>query len=169
MNIYIMLAIILANIIAISIVYQFIKRLDKKEKIIFIAISVAIVYILISITYWISGFGIDEKIHSQCKEFVTYMFVPVNVILFIPFIAFNYIKFKDKKIKQEDLFKKVFVIAIIAVIVLIGEYFYFKNIQNNVKQISQNAEEKQNTTITNEQTNTNNQLNEEINSIINEL
>lgn len=169
MNIYIMLAIVLANIIAISIVYQFIKRLDKKEKIIFIAISVAIVYILISITYWISGFGIDEKIHSQCKEFVTYMFVPVNVILFIPFIAFNYIKFKDKKIKQEDLLKKVFIIAIIAVIVLIGEYFYFKNIQNNVKQISQNVEEKQNITITNEQTNTNNQLNEEINSIINEL
>lgn len=169
MNIYIMLAIILANIIAISIVYQFIKRLDKKEKIVFIAISVAIVYILISITYWISGFGIDEKIHSQCKEFVTYMFVPVNVILFIPFIAFNYIKFKDKKIKQEDLLKKVFIIAIIAVIVLIGEYFYFKNIQNNVKQISQNVEEKQNITITNEQTNTNNQLNEEINSIINEL
>ena len=97
------------------------------------------------------------------------MFVPVNVILFIPFIAFNYIKFKDKKIKQEDLFKKVFIIAIIAVIVLIGEYFYFKNIQNNVKQISQNVEEKQNITITNEQTNTNNQLNEEINSIINEL
>ena len=52
---------------------------------------------------------------------------------------------------------------------LIGEYFYFKNIQNNVKQISQNVEEKQNITITNEQTNTNNQLNEEINSIINEL
>ena len=43
------------------------------------------------------------------------------------------------------------------------------NLQNNVKQISQNVEEKQNITITNEQTNTNNQLNEEINSIINEL
>lgn len=169
MNIYIMLAIILANIIAISIVYQFIKKLDKKEKIIFVAISVAIVYILISITYWISGFGVDEKIHSQCKDFITYMFVPVNVILFIPYIALNYMKFKDKKIKKEDLFKKVFIIVIIADIVLIVEYFYFKNIQNNVKQISQNAEEKQNTSITNEQANTNNQLNEETNSIINEL
>lgn len=167
MNIYIILAIILANIIAISIVYQFIKRLDKKEKIIFIAICVAIVYVLISITYWFSGLGVDEKIHSQCKEFITYMFVPVNVILFIPYIAFNYIKFKDKIIKQEDLLKKVFIISIVAIIVLIGEYFYFKNIQNNVKQISENVEE--NRTVTNEQTNTNNQLNEQINFIINEL
>lgn len=162
MNIYIMLAIVLANIIAISIVYQFIKKLDKKEKIIFIAICVAIIYMLISVTYWISGFNIDKQIHKQCKDFITYMFVPVDVILFIPYIAHNYMKYKDKKIKKEELFKKVFITAIIAIIVLIGEYFYFKNIQNNIKQISQN------TKVENKQTNLNvdSEAEEQINSII---
>ena len=38
-----------------------------------------------------------------------------------------------KIIKQEDLLKKVFIISIVAIIVLIGEYFYFKNIQNSIK------------------------------------
>ena len=56
MNIYLMIAILLANIIAIAIVYQFIKKIEKKEKLIFIAISVALMYILISIVYWFSGF-----------------------------------------------------------------------------------------------------------------
>ena len=59
MNIYLMIAILLANILGITIVYQFVKKLEKKEKLIFIAISVALMYILISIIYWFSGFGID--------------------------------------------------------------------------------------------------------------
>ena len=83
MNIYLMIIILIANIIGISIIYQFIKKLEKKEKIIFIAVSVAIVYILILIVYWISGFNIDKSIHEQSKDFITYIFVPVNVILFI--------------------------------------------------------------------------------------
>ena len=51
MNIYLMIAILLANILGITIVYQFVKKLEKKEKLIFIAISVALMYILISIIY----------------------------------------------------------------------------------------------------------------------
>lgn len=176
MNIYIMLAIILANVIAISIVYQFIKRLNKKEKILFIAVCVAIVYILISIVYWFSGFKIDKTIHEKTKSFVTFMFVPVNVILFIPYIAFNYIKLKDKKIKREIFIKKCMVVGIVAIIVLIGEYFYFKNIQQNISKISenvQNAETKneiieENTNALNEQTNqlTNTLTNEIVNKIV---
>ena len=168
MNIIIMLTIILANAIAISILYQFVKRLDKRDKLIFIGSCVAIVYILITIVYWISGFGIDEKIHEECKSFVTYMFVPVDVILFMPFVAYNYMKYKDKKIKKEELIKKIVIILLVGVVVLIGEYFYFKNIQHNVKQIGINVENTQNTNTENEEqtiNNTNIQLNEQINTI----
>ena len=61
MNIFIMLALLLANAIAIILIYQFVKKLPKMNKIIFIAASFAIVYLLVSIIYWISGFGIDRK------------------------------------------------------------------------------------------------------------
>ena len=97
MNIIIMLTIILANAIAIAVLYQFVKKLNKRDKLIFIGSCVAIVYILITIVYWISGFGIDEKIHEECKSFVTYMFVKVVFILFMTFVDYNYMKFKDKK------------------------------------------------------------------------
>lgn len=141
MNIYIMIAILIANIVAIGIVHQFIKKLNKKEKILFIAVCVAAVYIAISITYWFSGFGINETVHEESKSFITYMFVPVNVILFVPYIASKYMKLKNKKIKQEEFIKKCGIVLLVAIIVLIGEYFYFRNMQQNIIQISDDAKE----------------------------
>lgn len=139
MNIYLMIAMILANIIAIGLVYQFIKKLPKKEIIIFLGISVGTVYIIISLVYWLSGFGIDKTIHEGCKNFVTYLFVPINMILFVPYLASRYDKLKQGKIRQEDLKKKAILIGVLLVIVLIGEYFYFTNIQKNVTSMNEEA------------------------------
>lgn len=165
MNLYIMIAIVLANVIAISIVYQFIKRLEKKEKILFIAICVAIVYICISIVYWFSGFQIEKAIHESAKNFIIYMFVPVNVILFIPYIAFQYMKLKEKKIKKEVWTKRCMIVIGIAIIILIFEYFYFKNVQQNIVRISQNV---QNIEDNQEKVEDTNSLEEQTNLLLNE-
>ena len=139
MNLYLMIAIVIANVLAIAIVYQFIKKLENKEKIIIIAISIAIMYILISITYWISGFGINATIHEQSKNFITYLFVPVNMILFVPYLAYQYVNVKEKKIKKEKFLKKVMITSCLLLAVLVIEFFYFRNIQNNITTIGNNA------------------------------
>ena len=138
MNIYFMIAILLANIISIAIVYQFIKKLDKKQKVIFIGISVATMYVLISFVYWISGFGVDKIIHEASKDFITFLFVPINVILIIPFFAFQYMKFKNKQIKIEKLIKVTITLVVLLIMVLVIEYFYFCNIQTNIKYMNDN-------------------------------
>lgn len=138
MNIWLILATVVTNIIAIVLTYQFIKKMPKKDIIVFLAISVAIMYILVSIVYWISGFGVDSTIHDAMKNFVTYLFVPINIILFVPYFALQYTKFKSKKIKVQQLSKKISTLLIFLVVVLIVEYFYFANIQKNVKDISEN-------------------------------
>ena len=138
MNIYLMLAIGLANIIAIAMIYQFIKKLDNKNKIIFMAASVAIMYALVSLVYWISGFGIEEKIHNNMKNFITYLFVPVNLILFVPYFASQYMKVKENELKVEKFAKKLSTLVVILIIVLIIEFFYFRNVQNNVNNIAEN-------------------------------
>ena len=48
MNIFLIIAMILINIIAIVIVYQILKKQPKKEILIFIASGVAIIYLIIS-------------------------------------------------------------------------------------------------------------------------
>lgn len=139
-NIYLMLAILIANIAAVGIVYNFIKRLPKKEILVFIAISVAMMYILISIVYWISGFNVDKSVHEASKNFVTFLFVPINIIIFMPYMAAKYYKLRQNKIKKEDFVKKASTMVILLIIVLFVEYFYFGNIQNNIAKISENLE-----------------------------
>ena len=136
MSLGIVLAIAIVNILAILIVYKFLKKLPKKEILVFLAVSVAIIYILISIVYWFSGFGIEENIHEKSKKYVIYVFVPVNIILFVPFIAAKYNKLKSKDIKLEKFIKNVMITFIIMIIVLVVEFFYFKKIQQNIDKIS---------------------------------
>ena len=168
MNIYLMIAILLANIIAIAIVYQFIKKIEKKEKLIFIAISVALMYILISIVYWFSGFGIDEKVHETSKSFVVYLFVPVNVILFIPYFASQYMKLKLKQIKIEKFANKLSTLLVLLIVVLVAEYFYFRNIQENIKTMNDTQNVTQNTQVETQNEITSNEI-ENQNIIQNEI
>ena len=159
MDIWLIIATAVANIVALALTYQFIKKMPKREIIIFLAISVATMYILISIVYWISGFGIDSAVHEAMKNFVTYLFVPINVILFIPYFASQYRKFKNKQIKVQELSKKLSTLVILLIIVLVVEYFYFVNMQKNVKNIGEN---KTNTIVQNEQVTEDRVNNEEI-------
>lgn len=137
MNIFIMLALLLANAIAITLIYQFVKKLPKINKIIFIAASFAIVYLLVSIVYWISGFGIEKNINEAAKDFIIFAFVPVNVIIFIPFIANKYNKLMLKKVEKENFIRTIVTVSIIAIIVLIIEGFYFRGMRNNIKQVNE--------------------------------
>ena len=138
MEMFIMLALILANAIAILLVYQFIKRLPKMDKIIFIAACFGVAYVLVSFVYWISGFGIDDAVNQAAKTFITYVFVPVNIILLAPFIATKYNKWRLKEIENEEFIKRVIVVGVIAVIILVIECFYFRNIKQNIMNVQEN-------------------------------
>ncbi|MFR2534273.1 MAG: hypothetical protein ACLS95_03460 [Clostridia bacterium] len=156
MNIFIILAIVIANAIALAFIYQFVKKMPKKDKLIFIAASFAMNYMLILIVYALSGIGMDAAIHSSAETFITYVFVPVNIILFVPFLAHSYMKMKEKRLKPETFIKRTAVLLVVFLVVLVLEFFYFRNIQNNIgkmnqeqlKQTEQNVQT--NTVITNE-------------------
>jgi len=135
MNIYLTIAILLANLVGLAIVHQFIKRLDKKQKLIFIGISYGLMYILISIIYWFSGFGIDKQVHEASKNFILYLFVPVNVIVIVPYFATQYMKYKTKQIEKNKFANRLTILVVVLLIVLVTEFIIFKNIQNNIKDI----------------------------------
>lgn len=135
MNIYITLAILFVNAIAITLVYQFIKKLPKMEKIIFIGISFAIMYVAVSISYWISSFGIEENVNEALKSFIIYIFVPVNVIILVPFVARKYYKWRQNEIDKESLIKRIIIVSIIGVIILSVETIYFKQIKKNIEEM----------------------------------
>ena len=145
MNLILMLATLLANAVAIALIYQFVKRDDKRSQIIFMAISFGIIYIAVSIIYAISGIGIDKSVNEAAKNYMTFLFVPIDVILLVPFVATKYVKYRAKKIKKEELVKRIIIITLIGIVILTIECFAFKNMKQNIKTINQNIEQTQQT------------------------
>ncbi|MCI8362505.1 MAG: hypothetical protein HFJ41_05190 [Clostridia bacterium] len=180
MNIFITLAILLANAIAITLVYQFVKGLPKMEKIIFIGVSFAIMYVLVSISYWISGFGIRENVNEALKNFIIYIFVPVNIIILIPFVARKYYKWRQNEIGKESLITRIIIVSIIGVLILAVETIYIKEIKKDIDELAKPAvltEEKQNeapippmeNTVTNEEIQKREEYNNSLKTINNKI
>lgn len=155
MDIFMMLATLIVNAIAILLIYQFVKKLPRMDKLLFIAVSYAILYFGVIIIYWISGFGIDSQINDAAKDFVTYLFVPVNVILLIPFVANKFAKMRNNEISKRDFYERLIKVVFVGVIILVIECVYFKNMKQNIMYMKETAqsvkleEQEQNTILEN--------------------
>lgn len=170
----ILVFILVLNIVAIALTYYCLSDIEKKEKIIFIAIGIAVIYVLTSFVYWISTKNIAIKAVSETgKNLITFLFVPINGIVVLPILAKSYAKYKIGNLKIDKLRNRGIVLAIILVILLAIECAYFKDIQNKVvtmieeNQKIQQEKEKSTPSIVNMMANE--QENEMINTIENEL
>lgn len=168
MDIWMMLAMVAVNAVALFIIYQFVKKMKKMDKIIFIAISFAVHYILVSFICILSAWGMEEAVIEQSKTYLTYVFVPVNIILSVPFLAVSYQKYKDKKLKPDAFVKRAIGVTIIMIVVMIVEYFYFQSVFRNIQDIAENTQNQENMQ-TNEIEEVNTVLNEEVNEVENVL
>lgn len=140
MNIFIILFILLLNIVNIVAMYRLLGiDINKKEKIIFIAVGVAIMYMLVSAVYFLSSIGIDSKAADAGRDFITFTFVPVNGLCVLTFLSSSYKRYKAGIIKADILRNRCVVLVAILIILLIVEFFYFKNIQNNALEIFNNS------------------------------
>lgn len=141
----IMFFIIILNIVAIALTYYCLSDMDKKEKIIFIAIGIAIIYLLTSLVYWISTKDIAIKVVSEMgKRLITFLFVPINGIIVLPILAKSYAKYKIGRLRIDNLKNRTLVLGVILVILLIIECTYFRDIQNSVvTMIEKNQEKRQ--------------------------
>ncbi len=137
MELFIYFCILVLNIVAIFLTYRFLGNdTEKKERWIFIIVGVAIMYMLVSIVYWLSTKNIDlGSAESTAKNLITFAFVPVNGIAVLPFVARTYSYFKIGKLEQEKFKNRVILALVILFIILIIEFFYFKNIQTGILNI----------------------------------
>lgn len=131
--IFILLFILILNIVAIVLTYYCLSNVEKKERIIFVAVGIAIMYIITLFVYWISTKNIEIKEVSDIgKNIITFMFVPINSILTLPLIAKSYNKYKIGHLAGDKLRNRIIVLAIPFIIILIIECLYFADIQKDV-------------------------------------
>ena len=129
----ILVCIIILNIIALALAYYCLSDLEKKDRIIFIAVCVAVIYMLTSFTYWISTKGVAVKAVSDLgKKLITFLFVPINTIAIVPLLAKSYNKYKTGFLSGDKFRNRCIVLAVFLLIILSIECVYFKNVQNTV-------------------------------------
>ena len=142
-----LLGVLAINIIAVTIIYQIIKKLEKKDILVFIAAGVALLYIGLTIIYWISGTELDSQYGELWKNLLLFSFVPVNAIILMPYLAVKYRNFKTKKTNKRDFYKSVIIVSAIGIILLIIEIFPLKGIKDNIKKTYDELKENTNNSV----------------------
>lgn len=166
--------IFMLNIVAIILTYYCLSNLENKEKVIFIAVGVAVVYMLTSFVYWISTKDIAVKEVSELgKKLLTFLFVPINGIITLPILAKSYNKYKIGRLESDKLRNRGILILIVLAIALMLECSYFKDVQNRVVTLIEQNNGKKNDVIQTAPdmgTNTlaNDVTNEEISNVVSE-
>lgn len=141
MVIFIYLCILVLNAVAIFMINKFLgTEFDKKEKLTFIIVGIAIMYVTVYFVYWLSTKGVDLGTYKETgKNFIIFTFVPINAIVVLPFCASSYKYFSQGRLKQQNLRNRIILICAVLIIVLVIEFFYFKDIQNGVLNMIQSA------------------------------
>ncbi|MGN1269875.1 MAG: hypothetical protein ACI4UU_03285 [Clostridia bacterium] len=142
MIIFIYLCILALNVVAVLINYRFLGTdIDKKEKLIFIVVGIAIMYVTVSIVYGLSVKNIEEtRLVELAKNYMIFTFVPVNTILVLPFFASSYKYLKLGRLKKENFRNRTILLVAILLIILIIEFFYFQDIQTGILNIVQSKQ-----------------------------
>lgn len=141
MILFIYMCILALNLVAIFLTYHFLgKEIDKKTKGIFIIVGIAVIYMLVSFVYWISTKDIELGINDSFgKNLITFTFVPVDAIFILPYLASSYKNLQAGRLKAEPFRNRCILLAIILIVLLIIEFFYFKDIQTGIYTMLQNA------------------------------
>ncbi len=134
---FIYICILILNVVAVLLTYHFLgKEMDKKSKGIFIVVGIAVIYLLVTFVYWVGTKNIDLAVdNSTGKNLITFSFVPVNAIIIMPFLASSYKIWINGKLKSEPFRNRCILLAVVLLIILIFEFFYFKDIQNGILSI----------------------------------
>lgn len=142
MVIFIYLCILILNVVAVFMTYKFLgEDFEQKQKLTFIVVGIAIMYMLVSLIYWLSTKNIDLGTTNEMgKNFIVFTFVPINSMIVLPFLASSYKYFKQGRLKTQNFKNRIILIAVILIIVLVLEFFYFKDIQNSILSMLQAAQ-----------------------------
>lgn len=126
----ILLFVVILNALCIFLMFKFLKNIDKKEKFIFIAAGVAIVYVLTLFAHWISTIGLNEMYKTGTgKDLVIFLFAPINGLIVLPALANLYNTYRENKLSLNILFKRVSVLLIPLIIAVVLECIFIKNVQ----------------------------------------
>lgn len=138
MILFIYFCIAVLNIVAVTLTYRFLGNdMEAKSKWVFLAVGIALMYVAVTAVYWLSTkqFNLQE-VASSGQNLITFTFVPVNGILTLPFLARTYRYWKDGSLQFDQARNRLILVAVILLVALIFEYFYFNDILEGISSLT---------------------------------
>lgn len=126
--------IVILNIVAIFIFYKSLGKMEIKNKLAITLLGWILMYIILYILYGISSNGVEEIVAKASKQLLIFAFLPINIVCTGVPMMIQFRKLKGKEIKNEQFKNKMIILGIIAIIILIIECIYIKDIQKGIEQ-----------------------------------
>ena len=123
---------IIMFIILIKWILHSLSELNNNEKIMYIISGILIVSLISLIIFNFSKSSIDypnEQVENEIEKMLLLIFIPLNGLIFLPYVAKILDRLKSNEIESDEIKKKILIILIILVVLIIFECKYLKKSQ----------------------------------------
>ena len=125
--------IVILNLVAITILYRSLGNIEIKNKIAITIIGILLMYIILYVIYNISSKGIESAVVQASRQMIIFAFLSINLICIATPILMQIRKLKEKDLTNEKFKKKIIIYFIIAIVILVIECIYIKDIQTGIQ------------------------------------
>ena len=117
-------------------------QLEVAEKIAFVAIGLLVALIVTTFLFNLSAKKIEypvEGMMQSVRKLTVLAIMPINAILFMPYIGKEIGKLKFDEITQDKFAKEMIILTFLLIILAVFEYKYLIDFQTGILEIMQNA------------------------------
>lgn len=112
--------------------------IERPRKIVFIIISLIIMYLITLMVFQMSKNGIsypdylNEKVEGTTKNMIVLIFTGLNSLILTPFLAYIYGKYTEEDLEAGKAVKRIIIGIVIFIICIFMETSYMKDVQQGI-------------------------------------
>ena len=112
--------------------------IERPRKIVFIIISLIIMYLITLMVFQMSKNGIsypdylNEKVEGTTKNMIVLIFTGLNSLILTPFLAYIYGKYTEENLEAGKAVKRIIIGIVIFIICIFMETSYMKDVQQGI-------------------------------------
>lgn len=122
---------IIIYLIATLSIWTNIYEFEKEKKIKFILLGIAIIFIVtwIIVSFSSGGIQVEKSYLKVAKTTSLLIFAPINTIFAMPYLGNVLNKYKQKRLDEEKMKKRLLILGVVLLIVFIVEANYIKTFE----------------------------------------
>lgn len=136
MNTILILTIGILDVASIFAVIKVLGKINSKTRVIYTIISTVFLFVLLHIIYFFSSLSIENAgVVNGSRHMMVMSFLPISIFLCALPLGIYIRKYADKEIKIDKVKKVLVIVLIVLAIISIREFFYFRQVQENIVQM----------------------------------